>query len=575
MSTVKEKLLAYLNSDTGVLRQIQCYLLLLRIYEPTEREYRQKYAPIERDYHYKGFKLPKYPKLFRVYNVSSNILMGWIFFKYLTPRPFAELGKLLYSTFIDEGPELPAHCYVFGRIVIHYQIAEELFGFMLASFHLSWRLAQWMLDRPHLLNVVVFLLQPEADIRRFLAKFNSSASYARQTAPIGSTGEPDVSLTKFYGQANNGKAQLSSHELFLRNVLCCKITYAAEMDECKRHQHHHRHTGRILYRLRPNRTPEAHRKLVQWLSNTTTLSVLGLLSLAFIIASYMTFIILFNRFRYQSAYPDCDQQVARAYRDGTLPRWSTHFGSHHLATLTFDGFENFILWWESGLSLLFLLMFSNYLNQDLLIYWTHLNVKIRRMLAESRQLYCVSNYHHRLAYRDEDSNSMIVFVTSLTEEVQQEIYHLQAELGDFFRQINEVDQLISDIISHALVIWLTCFGAFSNKGAEMYSANGNTGYGLVLQGTLLAAFSGFSATSISLLSLQRRCKLSYRSLCSLMAYDQSRYKAHFTEIIKFYTTRNHTCYTLFHQYPFSSATFVSIIGWSITGFLVLDNISHR
>lgn len=563
MFIARKKALANFCSDRGVLRQIQGYLLLLRIYSASEKEYRTQFESIEPDNKYQGFRLPRHPWVFRVYNYLSNVIVCWVFFKYFVPAPFAQVGKLFYSTFIGDNLQvLASHCYVFGRFVIYERISEESFGCLLASFHLSWRLTEWLLDRSGLLNVVVFLLQPEVDIRRFLHRLNSSTAYGRRNTLVVSSITGKITSVSIHSTlyVSNSSTHLTDHDLFLCHILCYKVNYP----------------GLVVYRLRPNRTLEAHRRLVRWFSSATLWATLGFGLLALPITSYLIFIVHFNRLRYQNSYPNCNVQLSNPFQQQTdSSLWSTSLGSHHLASLAFDWLETSILWVDSGLALIYLLTFVYFLNRDLLIYWGHLDCKIRRMLLETRQKYAILNHHRHFGSGDTTDNStMIMFGSFLSEEFELEVYQLQAELADFFRQINGVDLLLSDIFSHSLVIWLTTFGLCCSWAVEMYSNSGDA-VGVFLLLACLFAFLGFSAAAISLLSLQRNCRLSYPRLCSLMAYDQSRYKRQFIEIINFYTNKNRTCYTLFHLYPFSSATFISIIGWSLTGYLVLDNFNHR
>lgn len=521
----------------------------MRVYAATERECRTQYESIQQDDKYQGYKLPRYPRLFRLYDVASTIILGWVFLKYLVPSPFAQVGKLFYSTFVSDYPIMASHCYVFGRFVIHHTVPEESFGCLVAFLHLTWRLAQRMLDKPRLLNVLLFLLQPEVDIRCFLDKLNSSGACEQKITPLsGKLTAPGSTSSRPYGA--NRLTHLTDRDLFLCHILCHKITYP----------------GLILYKLRPNRTLEARRKLAQWLSSTTLMATLTFGLLAVIIGAYFASAVLFNQYRYLSAYPDCDLQLTVLFRQGNLTAWSTRLSSHKLATLTFDVFETSILLIDSGLALMYLQLFDIYLNWDLLLYWTHLDKKIRRLLVHSTQM------HHQIC----EGNSMMVSVSSLHQEYNLEIYQLQAELAEFFRQINEVDLLVSDVISHSLLVWLSAFGWGSFRAVQLYATNANGG-GLNAMIALMFVFLTYSVASMSILSLQRRCRSSYASLCSLIAYDQSNHKRQFMEIINFYTTKNRTCYTLFHQYPFSTAIFVSVLGWSVTGYLIIDNFSshHR
>lgn len=554
----------FLSTERAVTMQLQFYMFILRVYMPTKRQYERQFEeqarhnqPDGRHVHIKNhhhhtrnhptikWRFPEFPLIFRLYNIASNVLLSWVFFKYLFPGWFVEPGRLIAHLIgLNSSTEDP-NCYVYGRLVLHYEISLEIFGFLMASFHLLWRLIQQSLNRPFDLEVVLFLMQPRENIKRFTKRIESTTCTEDELE--------------------------NNYERFLCHIMCYKVTFVEQNKA-------HGSSQRVLYRLRSNRTLKARQRLVDSLVDMTISSAMVLTMLTVPIAVYIGIIILFNRYRYMNAYPNCDTQSLRLYHEGHLSRWSLPWlGSrHYMTTVLFDGLENAVVWFESGLILICVLVFSTYLNSDLVTHWTHLNVDIQQLLNKSRQS------HHSRWEQDDDlhlnlhrpSQQATTNEQDNQDNNEQQIYYLQAALVDFFHEINKLDLFISDVITFCQLVGISGLGCTTLQSAEVYLESRNTDFAIVGISFNSAVFLGYAWMSISLLSLQQYCRWSYPSLCSLMANDQARYKRHFMRILDFYTSRERTCYTLFQQVPFSSNNFASVIGWSVSCFLIADSVLH-
>lgn len=469
--------------------------------------------------------------------------MAWVFVKFLFQSLYIKIGRL-FAQLIGVDTQLDPNCYSFGRFVLHSELPVELFGFLFASFHIMWRLAHWRLSRPFKFDVFLFMMQPEEKVRRFIEKLHSSRWHLS-----------DNELTKY--------------ERFLCNIMCYQVSQAHK--QLVEAPNEALNEATILHKLRPNRTLEAHTKLIGRLAKFTIWSTIIMATLTCLIGSRVNIAILLNQRRYLRSYPNCDQDLARQQEQGnlslswSLPRLSGR--PHYAATVLFDSLENTFVWLDSGLALIWGLTLLLFLNKDLQNHWSHLRDKIQRRLMESRDV------HWIWLNESEDTPEMAQMLTILGEEM----YELQAEVGDFFDQIKQVDLLVSDVNTQAMVNWLGCFICMSIESTKIYSSSGHDiDHAIVtIVGLCSCIFLSYIVTGSVMLSLQRSCRSAYTNLCSLMAHDLTRYKMHFMDLLDYYTTGNRTCYTFLQQFPLNRSNFASIVVWSVSCFIILDSVSRR
>lgn len=570
-TTTTRSLLYLLKSHKAILRQLQWNLLILRVYLPTKRHFERQYnnskstRPSNDDTHTDIVKFPDYPWLCSLYTITSNVLLTWVVVKYLVPGLFQGLFHR-WRDYISLSIINNYHCFMLGDFVIHYEQSDKLFGFYFATCHLLWRLTQHHLDRPYSLDVLLFLLQPKDDIRRFIAKLeaaNESIERAirrqrRLLPPYSSQVRPHLGGLSYWDQ-------LSRQESLLLNIMCYQVILINDQfDERFHSQCSFKKPPIVLYKLRANRTLEARQRLINVMATITLQGFLILSVVVFVFAVYIGAVVIFNQARYYNNFPGCDAEFSKQFEAGQIKQWSLPPVSvHRVAAIIGDALENSLVWGESGIIALFALTFTGFLNQDLLFCWQHLEQKIQSYSRDIRQIYLVRHKLHSTQ------------LTYSHHPFSEQIYELQAQLRDFFHQIQRVDLLVSDVITYALLIWLSGFGLISYRAAKVWKSSGSSEDIIVYVVVAVSAFVGYSVVSLGLLSLQRRCRCSHQAVCSMMAYDQSRYRKHFGELIMFYTDKNRACYTWFQQVPFSSANCFSVVGWSFTAFLVLDNVFNR
>lgn len=546
--------------------------------------------------------------------------------------------------------DLPVNCYLMGRLVVHHEHSFGLVGAIIASAHLTWRAYQAITPCPYQLSYIFFILQPREDIQTFLghmrarekeAEFKLQLNgqnkatniqddnhhplrYVRQLkttrssrllAEMHLSGAKreisSTSLDELVGFSAEEVHAMSNREQFLYKVMCCKAVRAGTAsgdDDCYEQSENDQDDDlwdleeefednqpidlRISFMLRPNRSLEAHSEQVHLLAQSSIYSTCLFLILAILMFLTLGTTVLLHR-RYLNVYAGCDPALKEAYDSGNLSAWSLSLVSsysdsyHHLISFLADFVENFVIWFESGVAVVYVLVFIVLVNNDLLSYWSHTHQRIQKTLNIVKRHHMCSSMASSFYHNDHDEKShhdrrrdqrLLRTISSHFQkdskrgaELGVEVRQLQVEMHDFFEQVISADVYMSGVVTVTLFIWTTGIAVIVIMNVKYASAS-QAGHLDILNICVgLVSLGCFSMTSLLLLTLQRGCSKSYVSICSLMAYDQSKYKRYFMRILDYYTTKNRTCYTIIHRYPYTTTTYFSVIGWTISSYLILDS----
>lgn len=467
-------------------------------------------------------------------------------------------------------PKLPAHCYILSRFIFTDELHNQA-GVLISLFHLSWRFSQKFLSKCQNLSAATFMMQDEDDLNRFYGLMNAKHCY-----------------NSLYN------VQLDINEHFLRQTLCYRVKIETGINASNAYVY-------TIYRLRPNRTIEARRKLFSYIAKVTTIFVFAFSSMTILITLNVTCQIC-SDVKYLSRYPGCFISLEERHKRGELKWYSVTPTGHHLISGLIDGVENFILWWDSGAALTFVMTLVYVLNYDLLAYCDSLSKKLQLELWKAKMNW-IDNYSFESFDDDKPLNDPYLDVERyqlMNRRVYQEkvqivkgpstiypihrplhklpfvptdgtILVLQSELSDFFWQIGKVNLFMTDFLSACIFMW------FITVAVVNYYAFGRTVGSVPVEVRLIQLFGFLILTflSVSLLELRRSTMKLYPLICSLMSYDRSKYKYGFMKVLEFYTSRNRTTYTLFRQFPYSSTTYLSIIGWTLSCFFIIDNLFRK
>lgn len=513
----------------------------------------------------------KWPKVWPILNLYQGVSSLWM--SYTVIRHI--FWDYIHATVSLFPLEKPAHCYILGRFEFH-ESANDVTGLVLSLLHLSWRTGQYYIARPYMLNLVTFMMQDERDIEKFYTMIERGLL-------------PDLQ----HGSQISDGGRDDSYQQLLCQLMCYRM--------------HHR--SGISYKLRPNRTKKARSILRERIAKTTLL-IGTLFAIAAIIVTTVIIASVARDKRYLRAYPNCNLRLKKLNEEGKVGEWSVTVDAHHLWSGIADGLENGIIWIDSGLAISFVMLLAYLLNYDLLIYWRLLHSKIIETLNETLASYLLRNGPQldlTLGPPDTSSYRGPIGIQSILNEphawsvlhycnncvakprfpiklrrkmtksvpnfkLDYLVLDTQSEIQDFFHEIKRVDMFVSDILTFSLLIWLLTFTLYGEISLTYYFSSRKADIPFIILAAQVIAFFAVFVASHYLLELNRCCMRSYQAICSLMAYDRSRHRRKFIKILEFYTEHHRSYYTLFQQHPYSATTFLSIIGWSVSCFLVFDGL---
>lgn len=499
------------------------------------------------------------PKVNRKLKAYGSVSTLWMI--YVVLRNTFSLHKFVA---LINPSDIQPHCLLVGKLVLDdtYGIQDRA-ATLLAAFHLAWRLSQKFLFKCYTLNFMVFMLQDDRDLKRFYTSIDEQNCYRRSHTTRASK---DLMLN----------VELDVCEVFLRELMCYPIKRETE----------------TLYILRPNRTAKSRRDLRTYMGKATAWVLVPFVAFSITFGSYVISHITAD-ITYIARYPRCFPLLEQLHATGNLDWHSVTLKNHHFVSFVADFLENIIIWLDSAAALSLALM--NYvIQQDLLVYWHSINEKLQltswkfrlNLIVYNLNQWTTSYDSNKIEYQIVNSNMLkvrsggLIFHVSPKSfkpvyrqslELDNLVLELQSELTDFFCQIERADMFVSDIMSTYVLFWLSSvadgyYYAFSDEMAQFPRS---------VRITQIITFVFISIVSVSLFKLHRCTTKTYRMICSLMSYDQSKYKCGFIKVLEFYTTRNRSTYTVFREYPFTITTYLSIIGYTFSCFLMVESLFRK
>lgn len=453
------------------------------------------------------------------------------------------------------------NCFLMGRVVSHSGFKDS-YNVIFPLFHLIWRGIDVAFKRHFKLTMVNFMLHSDVDVERFLellegGKFRGEFLSNRRQATSRSSGlRPlftragsrfvvDQKGRRLLGPTSYDWEELmedrtSLNERVLRHAMCYPVYYG----------------NQIHFRLRPNRTLSARARLKDRIALSFVITTSILLPLIAFMATVITLVVLTDK-RYLATYPGCYPELEQLEARGQLGFFSIHFFRHHAISGLVDGLENVIVWLDCGTALFYVPVLCYLLNYDILLYWSGVHQKLEMLMAKVRWRNCQPGGGAK-------SKKLPDALSYFDEQLDTEIHELHYELADFFHEVERADQLISDVLTLALGIWFTgCLVV----GFNFLALNRTTMPAFMVL-ILAVSFAVMSTATHFLLALSRSCKRSYLKLCSMMAEDKVERKCQAMKLMDFFTEMNRTFYTLAHRFPYKSSTFLTIVSYSVSCFLM-------
>jgi hypothetical protein len=510
-----ERALNYLRRTDAIKIQLMAYICILDVYDRIKAHYRNTYGqtlhesnrlPISQD----RLALPK------SYRFISNYIRFVVSYAcYVLVREL--LGTQIESILRRNGVELklPIRCYLLGRYVLDDQVDD------LATLVMAWSLVIWVavqrLTKPYNMIAAYFLFLDERDLDAIYSMLG-----------------PDNSMVLTLDQTRD----LSARDRLVLDIMF----YRQRQRTC------------VIYRLRSNRTLEAHQELRCFLAKMTLSTVAVNATGLAIILGLIAYVIATDE-HYLKKYPNCHPDLERLKAEGRLAPNSVTLTGHHSLAFFGDLLENIIYWIVGCVMCSYVAVVCNLCVRDLLIQWRQIDRRIR---------------HLRRQAMDRNLGKTRSVVDSSTRDYEDDMKLLVAEISDFFGNVDKANVYMSDwlngFVSWCFILCISYTYLTQVKGVQHLSV------GLVFVMCYVA--TGVGAGSYANLIVHKTCTRSYVRLCSLMAYDISRDKRSFEAIIELFV-QERSCFWLFYQYRFKAATLLTATGWALSLFCISAGLLQR
>lgn len=495
------------------------------------------------------------------YTIRNLIYLEYFttfYFAYIAIRFVLPLESILNSMF-ELGK--PANCYIPGKLILLFAQKSEPMSFLFAMFNLSWRSMEYLSRKKYIndFDFINFILEPMANIELC------------QSTIIKATKTTNSKLV-YRRKSSNDDSRESNKKLL--KLMCCQRP---------RINSYHKFEAKLRF----NRTKVFKILLENRLSLCNNIG--NLIFLAYLIsATPLAIFVTSTDSWYIKKYPGCDPELEEYSKLANLGEWSYNLsGYHRFLTIPIDVIENLLVYMESILGFGYSFMITYIINYDILSCWPHLHDRLQ-ILVEKFKRNC---YHHsssslmdigkrkKNAFQQDamrrKTNNLIGFLSSSSSssvylddpsDLDSIIDDIQTEIYDNFKQIEVADMIVSNVFSFSLLYWLASIALIQ------YYYGHEQAFNLFIKacGCVLVTIM-----NVIPMSLFRTTLKSHKLICSLMAYDKSRYKLRFCKLLEFYTERNRSTYTLLQQYPYAPTFYMTIVGWTVSVILIVEKFAYH
>lgn len=469
----------------------------------------------------------------------------------------------------------PTKCYKFGRFLLYQSMdSSDFMASLFASYHVLWRSIRHFAKLPLRMSMFIFMTHPERDIERVYSIVESRRKNSASLKEDCDRSLDCVSSTvgKIFTCKPEDGAKFIDEFNFSTLMLESNMYYRINFE------------SKTIYKLRANRTREARVRLKRLTALVTIIcySTFACLFLALFPCIMLT---ILSDLSYVEMYPNCDSELDQLHREQRISQWSSSLiGTNNplrLINAIFDLLDNFILWIDGACSVMIVAPMAYIVSFDIFVYWEGLHANLVKLLDLYRQehldrvelglnlplsLYrqslTLENHGGKIRPRLNDHK----LPTKQERRLARLIYETQQEMSDFFKQAEDANNVITDILTFTVCVWLFSYTLINYYSLKIKSlATGEW----VIQSL---GFSLVSALALLLLNLYRCTRKSYPILCSLMALDRSEYKQNYTKLLEYYTDRRKHTFSIFRSYPYLPQTYMTFLGWTLSCSMIVNNL---
>lgn len=410
------------------------------------------------------------------------------------------------------------------RLVFHEGLGKKFILYISlinSSLHIAWRIIVIILEPSFKLSILPYLLWNDSLIEK------------------GST--PEQVLKNFRSGVGFELAQ--------------SIIFYRSFDES---------TNDIYLSMRPNRTPEARKRLYTFIDDIFALSIVAVLcTTVFFVSIVIRSLLVKHALLYEGCQVTMFDQTCliRSF-------WLTI----NLVVLVID----------NALLIPFTLAFAIILIFDLILYWENIETRVDylgkklpivREINDRNQKYIVpqierlelSGYGNRYFKRMHYSGVL----NFAQKDIEREIISLRWMIVDFFRQVSQVNEFLSIVVLFTILIWLVDNGLLTMTDLKLGSNYRVVMFARICQ---LAGFLIMTSVSLLFFIIKQLAENAYIKIGTLMAFDPSLNKTRWIVLIEHYTTRPTYAITVYSTNKiYDHLTYLKVVSYTLSLFLIVES----
>lgn len=378
--------------------------------------------------------LAKMPIILRLYTIFSHIFITISFIKY---------GAICLLQYEWIGIDKYYSCFLPGRLAFVNDLSYELPGF------------SWVIIFYHVVYRIMFCIKyTRINLDCFVFSICDKEFIEGQERNLEKLNEDSIGTHKLYLE----------NDMFFQRISLLN--------------------HKVVYRLKSNRTLEHWKKLRAFINQLTVLFLANFIFLGAPILVIIALNLLSNEY-FDGNYGHC-----RSFANRTIDaefQWDFS-DSYRMIYFFFDGFDNFILLFDTSNALVWPFSSSIICTRDLTDRIDDLSKKITELKQRLEEL-CLTNGTMDDSWKNDQNKRELMKI------LERDVLFFQSEVIDTFTQVSQVDEFISKFSAFCIFCWVVvnlCYQFTSILRKRLLNPNG------VVQFLQILGLSGLTFTFVHL-----------------------------------------------------------------------------
>lgn len=323
-------------------------------------------------------------------------------------------------------------------------------------------------------------------------------------------------------------------------------------------------TNNPALRVRPNRTPEARRRLYAFINQFSIVSAVIVATATLLIMSIVLRTILLKQ---NDLYQGCEVVFFdRAYLIRFFFSWT------NTSILFID--NALIIYLQPGLVVILI--------YDLYLYWKSIEarlIRLRNLLPIARAISDQCQSHMMTKIRNSgqmDNGSRYLRRMSLSGvlnfgqlDIEREITELRWVMVDFFKQVSQVDRFVSTVVGLAIVTWLLANAMVTMTGLQLHTQYLTV---IIVRSFQIAGLFALTVMSLIFFVIKQVSEDAYLIISTLMAFDPSINKKRWIVLLEYYTFKPRYAITVYRTHKiYDHLTYLKVVSYTLSFFFFVES----